>query len=175
MSFKHKRHLFGISVQQSKVWRGIHEPLKSICICAHYYCYKPESQNLWYKKKFPRPLVATNINSAEYMPKLDPLGSTVRYQVMKLCSGSVWGTNDGGIKIESAAGRRIFLPKRHANSWKTEFLYSLASSSKTKRDIGMGPTGGMMLTYWATNALLTNSGCGAVLTVFCLPEVGRCR
>ena len=29
------------------------------------------------------------INSAEYMPKLDPLGSTVRNQVMKLCSGSV--------------------------------------------------------------------------------------
>ena len=27
VSFKHKRHLFGISVQQSKVWRGIHEQL----------------------------------------------------------------------------------------------------------------------------------------------------
>ena len=40
------------------------------------------------------------------------------------------------------------------------------------RDIGMGPTGEMMLTYRATNALLTKSGCGAVLTVFCLPEVG---
>ena len=39
----------------------------------------------------------------------------------------------------------------------------------------MGPMGKMMLTYRATNALLTNSGCGAVLTVFCLPEVGRCR
>ena len=35
----------------------------------------------------------------------------------------------------------------------------------------MGPMGKMMLTYRATNALLTNSGCGAVLTVFCLPEV----
>ena len=44
-----------------------------------------------------------------------------------------------------------------------------------KRDIGMGPMGKMMLTYRATNALSTNSGCGAVLTVFCLPEVGRCR
>ena len=22
------------------------EQLKSICICAHFYCYKPESQNL---------------------------------------------------------------------------------------------------------------------------------
>ena len=29
----------------------------------------------------------------------------------------------------------------------------------------MGPTGEMMLTYRATNALLTNNGCGAVLTV----------
>ena len=29
----------------------------------------------------------------------------------------------------------------------------------------MGPTGEMMITYRATNALLTNSGCGAVLTV----------
>ena len=29
----------------------------------------------------------------------------------------------------------------------------------------MGPTGEMMLIYRATNALLTNSGCGAVLTV----------
>ena len=35
----------------------------------------------------------------------------------------------------------------------------------------MGPMGKMMPTYRATNALLTNSGCGAVLTVFCLPEV----
>ena len=52
---------------------------------------------------------------------------------------------------------------------------SSASSSKTKRDIGMGPTGEMVFTYRATNALLTKSGCGAVLTVFCLPEVGRCR
>ena len=34
----------------------------------------------------------------------------------------------------------------------------------------MGPTGEMMLTYRATNALLTNSGCGVVLTVFCLPK-----
>ena len=42
-----------------------------------------------YDTKKKRPLVATKINSAEYMPKLDPLGSTVRYQVMKLCSGSV--------------------------------------------------------------------------------------
>ena len=83
VSFKHKRHLFGISVQQSKVWRGIHEPLKSICICAHYYCYKPESM---IQKKNPRPLVATNINSAENMPKLDPLGSTVHYQVMNRVS-----------------------------------------------------------------------------------------
>ena len=58
---------------------------------------------------------------------------------------------------------------------KTEFFYSSAFSSKTKRDIGTGPTGEMMLTYRATNALLTISGCGAVLTVFCLPEVGRCR
>ena len=48
-------------------------------------------------------------------------------------------------------------------------------SSTTKRDIGMGPMSKMMLTYRATNALLTNSGFGAVLTVFCLPEVGRCR
>ena len=46
---------------------------------------------------------------------------------------------------------------------------------ETKRDIGMGPMGKMMPTYRATNALLTISGCGAVLTVFCLPEVGRCR
>ena len=68
-----------------------------------------------------------------------------------------------------------FLPKWNGNSWKTEIFYSSASSSKTKRDIGMGPTGEMLLTYRATNALLTNSGCGAVLTVFCLPEVGRCR
>ena len=58
---------------------------------------------------------------------------------------------------------------------KTEIFYSSASSSKTKRDIGMSPTGEMMLTYRATNALLTKSGCGAVLTVFCLPKVGRCR
>ena len=54
---------------------------------------------------------------------------------------------------------------------KREIFYSLASSSKTKRDIGMGPTGEMMPTYRAINALLTNSGCGVVLTVFCLPEV----
>ena len=46
---------------------------------------------------------------------------------------------------------------------KTEIFYSSASSSKTKGDIRMGPTGEMMLTYRATNALLTNSGCGAVL------------
>ena len=38
----------------------------------------------------------------------------------------------------------------------------------------MGPIGEMMFTYRATNALLTNSGCGAVLIVFCLPEVERC-
>ena len=56
-----------------------------------------------------------------------------------------------------------------------EYFYSLASSSKTKRDIGMGPTGEMIVTYRATNALSTKSGCGAVLAVFCLPEVGRCR
>ena len=30
---------------------------------------------------------------------------------------------------------------------------------KTKRDIGMGPSGEMMLTYRATNALLTLVGC----------------
>ena len=35
--------------------------------------------------------------------------------------------------------------------------------------------GEMMLTYRATNALSTKSGCGAVLTMFCLPEVGRCQ
>ena len=35
----------------------------------------------------------------------------------------------------------------------------------------MGPMNKMMLIYRVTNALLTNSGCGAVLTVFCLPEV----
>ena len=57
----------------------------------------------------------------------------------------------------------------------SSFFYSSASSSKTKRDIGMGPMGKMMPTYRATNALLTKSGCGAFLTVFCLPEVGRCQ
>ena len=36
----------------------------------------------------------------------------------------------------------------------------------------MGPMGKMMPTYRVKNALLTISGCGAVLTVFCLPEVG---
>ena len=56
-----------------------------------------------------------------------------------------------------------------------EIFYSSAFSSKTKRDIGLCLTVEMMLTYRATNALSTNSGCGAVLTVFCLPEVGRCR
>ena len=35
----------------------------------------------------------------------------------------------------------------------------------------MGPMGKMMPTYRVKNALLTISGCGAVLTVFCLPEV----
>ena len=50
-----------------------------------------------------------------------------------------------------------------------------AYSSKMKRDIGMGLMGKMMPTYRATNVLLTNSDCGAVLTVFCLPKVGRCR
>ena len=35
----------------------------------------------------------------------------------------------------------------------------MASGSKTKRDIRMGPTGEMMLTYMATNALLTLVGC----------------
>ena len=58
---------------------------------------------------------------------------------------------------------------------KTEIFYSSASSTKTKRDIGIGPMGKMMLTYRATNALSTNSGCGVVLTVFCLPKVGRGR
>ena len=58
---------------------------------------------------------------------------------------------------------------------KRDFFYCSASSSNTKRDIGMGPTGEMMLTYRATNALLTKSGCRAVLTVFCLPEDGRCQ
>ena len=40
----------------------------------------------------------------------------------------------------------------------------------------MGQTGEMMLTYRATNALLTNSGCGVVLTVFWeLGDAGRTR
>ena len=58
---------------------------------------------------------------------------------------------------------------------KTEFFLSSASRSKTKRDIGMGLMGKMRPTYRVKNALLTISGCGAVLTVFWLPEVGRCR
>ena len=78
-------------------------------------------------------------------------------------------------KLSPQQADEFFLPKRHGNSWKTEIFYSSASSSKTKRDIGMGPTGEMMLTYRATNALMTKSGCGAVLTVFCLPKVGRCQ
>ena len=41
--------------------------------------------------------------------------------------------------------------------------------------LGMGPTGEVIVTYGATNVLLTTSGCGVVLTVFCLPKVGRCR
>ena len=50
--------------------------------------------------------------------------------------------------------------KSHAAmEFREEFFYSSASSSKRKRDIGMGPMGEMMLTYRATNALLTNSGC----------------
>ena len=75
-------------------------------------------------------------------------------------------------KLSPQQADAFFLPKRHGNSWKTKKFYSSASSSKTKKDIGMGSTGEMMLTYRATNALLTKSGCGAVLTVFCLPEVG---
>ena len=46
----------------------------------------------------------------------------------------------------------------------------------------MGPTGEMMLTYRATNALLTESGCGAVLPFLdvhkiisrCYQDVSRC-
>ena len=55
------------------------------------------------------------------------------------------------------------------------FFCKIYIYTKRKKDIGMGPMGKMMPTYRATNALLTISGCGAVLTVFCLPEVGRCR
>ena len=36
---------------------------------------------------------------------------------------------------------------------KTEIFYSSVSSSKRKRDFGMVPTGEMILTYRATNAL----------------------
>ena len=60
------------------------------------------------------------------------------------------------------------------NSWKTGFFFSSASSSKTKRDIGVGPTGEIIVMYGATNALSIKSGSRAVLTKFCLPEVGRC-
>ena len=58
---------------------------------------------------------------------------------------------------------------------KRKFFTLWPPARKKKKDIGMGPMGKMMVTYRATNALLTNSGCGAVFTVFCLPEVGKCR
>ena len=78
-------------------------------------------------------------------------------------------------KLSPQQADGFFYPRELEIREKTDFFYSLASSSKTKRDIGMGPKGKMMPTYRATNALLTNFGCGVVLTVFCLPEVGRCR
>ena len=49
---------------------------------------------------------------------------------------------------------------------KRKFFTLRPPDSKRKRDIGMGQMGKMMLTYRATNALLTNSGCRAVLTMF---------
>ena len=99
-------------------------------------------------------------------------GSPEKFGVerFKLTIGKV-----GGIKIESAAGRQIFLPKGNGSSWKMEIFYSSASSSKTKRDIVMGQKVEKAAIHRETNALSTNSGCGAVLTVFCLPEVGSCR
>ena len=55
---------------------------------------------------------------------------------------------------------------------KTEIFYSSASSSKTKRDIRMGPRGEMMLIYRATNALLKKSGCGPFWPCFACTKLG---
>ena len=60
----------------------------------------------------------------------------------------------------------------NANLWKTGFFYSSASSSRTKRDIKIGPTGEMIVTYWATNALLTKSDCGEFGPCFACPKLG---
>ena len=55
----------------------------------------------------------------------------------------------GGIKIESAAGRRFFFPKRHENSWKMEiFCKSLCT-----RKFSMGKFFGA-----STHGIVTHSG-----------------
>ena len=55
----------------------------------------------------------------------------------------------GGIKIESAAGRRFFLPKCHANSWKMEIF----CKSLRTRKFSMGKFFGA-----STHGILTHSG-----------------
>ena len=55
----------------------------------------------------------------------------------------------GGIKIESAAGRRFFLPKRHEISWKMEIL----CKSLRTRKFSMGKFFGA-----STYGILTHSG-----------------
>ena len=55
----------------------------------------------------------------------------------------------GGIKIESAAGRRFFLSKRHENSWKREIF----CKSLRTRKFSMGKFFGA-----STHGILTHSG-----------------
>ena len=55
----------------------------------------------------------------------------------------------GGIKIESAAGRRFFLPKRHENSWKREIF----CKSLRTRKFSMGKFFGA-----STHGIVTHSG-----------------
>ena len=55
----------------------------------------------------------------------------------------------GGIKIESAAGRRFFLSKRHENSWKREIF----CKSLRTRKFSMGKFFGA-----STHGIVTHSG-----------------
>ena len=55
----------------------------------------------------------------------------------------------GGIKIESAAGRRFFLPRGHENSWKREIF----CKSLRTRKFSMGKFFGA-----STHGILTHSG-----------------
>ena len=81
----------------------------------------------------------------------------------------------GGIKIEAAAGRQIFFYQIEMEIREKLNFFTLRPPPRKGREIsGWVQWGEMMLTYRATNALLTNSGCGAVVTVK-LGDAGKTR